>query len=134
VSARATVLVAAGVIVRERRVLLSQRKADTDLAGVWEFPGGKIEPDEDPRAALKRELEEELGVWVHVGDALEITFHRYETKSVLLLFFEANLLPDSPEPRALDVAAVRWASRHELDELELPPADVAIVKRVQKLL
>jgi 8-oxo-dGTP diphosphatase len=128
------VIVAAGVIVRERRVLLSQRKPNTHLAGTWEFPGGKVEPDEDPRAALKRELEEELGVWAHVGDALEVTFHRYEAKTVLLLFFQATLLPDSPEPRALDVAAVRWASRHELDELPLPPADLEIVKRVHKLL
>ncbi len=133
-SDRPTLLVAAGVIVREHKVLLSQRKADSHLAGAWEFPGGKVEADEDPRAALKRELEEELGVWAHVGDILEVTFHRYESKSVLLLFFEANLLPDSPEPRALDVAAVRWASRHELDELTFPPADVAIRKRVQKLL
>ena len=99
-SDRPTILVAAGVIVREHKVLLSQRKADSHLAGTWEFPGGKVEADEDPRAALKRELEEELGVWAHVGDALDVTFHRYETKSVLLLFFHATLLPDSPEPRA----------------------------------
>ncbi len=65
---------------------------------------------------------------------LEVTFHRYESKTVLLLFFEASLLPDSPEPRARDVAAGRGAARHELDTLPLPPADVAIVKRVQKLL
>jgi 8-oxo-dGTP diphosphatase len=129
-----TILVAAGVIVREKKLLLSQRKSGTHLAGTWEFPGGKVEPDEDPRDALKRELEEELGVWVHVGAIVETTFHRYDEKSVLLLFYEATLLPDSPEPRPLDVAAVSWVSRRELGGLTFPPADVAIVEKVKRLL
>ena len=56
------VLVSAGVIIESARVLLSQRKSGTHLAGAWEFPGGKVEPGEDPRDALARELKEELGV------------------------------------------------------------------------
>jgi len=133
-SDRKTLLVAAGVVLRDRRVLLSQRLAGTHLAGAWEFPGGKVEADEDPRDTVKRELEEEIGVWVHVGDIVDATFYRYETKSVLLLFYEATLLPDSPEPRSIHVADVRWVPRRELDALTFPPADVAIVEKVKRLL
>lgn len=121
----------AGVIVEGARVLLSQRKSGTHLAGAWEFPGGKVEPGEDPRDALVRELREELGIEVDVGDPLEITFHRYETKSVLLLFFAAKRTARSAEPRAIDVAAVRWASVEELRDVEFPPADVAVLAKVR---
>lgn len=133
-SASPPVLVVAGVVVEAGRVLLSQRKSGTHLAGAWEFPGGKVEPDEDPRAALARELREELGVEVTVGDPVEITFHRYPTKGVLLLFFAASRLPGSPEPRALDVAAVRWAAIDELRDELFPPADVAVLAKVRALL
>jgi len=125
------VIVSAGVIIEGARVLLSQRKSGTHLAGAWEFPGGKVEPGEDPRDALARELVEELGVDVEVGEPLEITFHRYPTKSVLLLFFAASRRSGSPEPRALDVAAVRWASVDELRDEEFPPADVAVLAKVR---
>lgn len=124
-------IVSAGVIIEGARVLLSQRKTGTHLAGAWEFPGGKVEPGEDPRDALARELVEELGVDVEVGEPLEITFHRYPTKSVLLLFFAAARRAGSPEPRAIDVAAVRWAGVDELRDEEFPPADVAVLAKVR---
>ena len=125
------VLVAAGVIIKDGGVLLSQRKRGTHLAGAWEFPGGKVEPGEDPREALARELNEELGVDATVGDPIEVTFHRYPGKDVLLLFFEAALKPGSAEPRALDVAAVRWAAREDLIDEQFPPADVAVLAKVR---
>jgi 8-oxo-dGTP diphosphatase len=125
------VLVSAAVIVARGRVLLTQRKGGTHLAGAWEFPGGKVEPDEDPRAALVRELTEEIGVAATVGDIIEVTFHRYPSKSVLLLFYEASLAPGSPEPRAIDVAAVRWAEASELRDELFPPADVAVLAKVR---
>src|SRR5690349_7527640 len=122
-SERPPVIVSAGVLLEGGRVLLSQRKSGTHVAGAWEFPGGKVEHGEDPRDALARELAEELGIDAEVGDPLESTFHRYATKSVLLLFFAASRRPGSPEPRALDVAAVRWAALDELRDEEFPPAD-----------
>lgn len=127
-----TVLVAAGVIIEGGRVLLSQRKAGAHLAGMWEFPGGKVNEGEDPRAALARELEEELGIDVVVGDAIEVTFHHYADadKAVLLLFFEAVRTATSPAPEALDVAAFKWASSADLDPAQFPPADVAILKKI----
>jgi 8-oxo-dGTP diphosphatase len=131
-----TIVVSAAVIIERGAVLLSRRKKGTHLADRWEFPGGKAEPGEDPRDALKRELVEELGIDCVIGDIAEATFHRYEDagKAVLLLFFFALRKPGSPEPRALDVAEVKWASGAELDPAEFPPADVAILEKVRRLL
>jgi 8-oxo-dGTP diphosphatase len=124
-------LVSAAVVVRAGRVLLTQRKSGTHLAGAWEFPGGKVEPGEDPRDALARELGEEIGVTAVVGSIVEVTFHRYPSKDVLLLFYEATLAAGSAEPQALDVAAVRWAEASELRDELFPPADVAVLARVR---
>ena len=128
------IIVSAAILLEHGRVLLSQRKAGTHLAGAWEFPGGKVEPDEDPRAALERELEEELGIDAEVLAPVEVTFHRYPEKSVLLLFFEARRRPGSAEPRAIDVADVRWAEASELGDEEFPPADVAVLAEVRRRL
>lgn len=126
-----TVLVAAAVVIERGRVLLTQRKSGTHLAGAWEFPGGKVEPGEDPRDALIRELREEIAVEVTVGDVVEVTFHRYPTKSVLLLFYAATRVEGSGEPVPLDVAAVRWAGPAELEDELFPPADVAVLAKVR---
>jgi 8-oxo-dGTP diphosphatase len=129
----ATTLVAAAILVERGRVLLTQRKAGTHLAGSWEFPGGKVEAGEDPRAALRRELREEVGIEAKVGEIVEVTFHRYEEarKAVLLLFFEATREPGSPEPHVIDVAALRWATRGDLRAEDFPPADVAVLEKVR---
>jgi 8-oxo-dGTP diphosphatase len=128
-----TVLVSAAVLVEGGRVLLSQRKAGAHLAGAWEFPGGKVEAGEDPRDALRRELEEELGIRTRIGEIVDLTFHRYveAEKAVLLMFFEATREPGSKEPEALDVAAFKWATVDDLDPALFPPADVAILAKVR---
>ena len=131
-----TDIVAAGVVVERGKVLLSRRKKGTHLSGLWEFPGGKVEPGEDPRAALRRELEEELGILTSVGEIADVTFHRYDEagKAVLLLFFHAVRDEDSPEPQAIDVAEVKWAEASALDPAQFPPADVPILTKVRALL
>jgi 8-oxo-dGTP diphosphatase len=128
-----TVVVAAGVLVERGRVLLTRRKAGTHLEGAWELPGGKVQAGEDPRQALRRELREELGIQVAVGEIVDVTFHRYEEarKAVLLLFFEAERLPGSPDPRAIDVAAFEWAGADGLQATRFPPADVAVLEKVR---
>lgn len=128
-----TVLVAAAIIVEGGRVLLTQRKRGSHLEGMWEFPGGKVEEGEDPKDALARELREEIGVDVDVGDIVDVTFHAYETKSVLLLFYRATRRAGSPEPRAIDVAAFDWADQTALDPAKFPPADVAVLRKVKAL-
>jgi 8-oxo-dGTP diphosphatase len=128
-----TVLVAAGIIIERGRVLLTQRKPGTHLAGLWELPGGKVQPGEDPRGALRRELKEELGIDVAVGEVVDVTFHRYEEaqKAVLLLFFEAERLAGSDNPRAVDVAAFEWATAQGLEPTRFPAADRAVLNKLR---
>jgi len=127
-------LVAAGVLIEEGRVLLTQRKAGAHLSGLWELPGGKVEVGEDPRAALVRELREELGIEVTVGAPIEVTYWRYPQKDVLLLFFSCQRTNGSPEPQKLDVADLRWCGRRELLALPLPPADVDVANAIATML
>jgi 8-oxo-dGTP diphosphatase len=131
-----TVLVAAGVVIEGGRVLLSKRKAGAHLAGAWELPGGKVLPGEDPREALRRELLEELGIAVTVGEVVDVTFHHYPDRpdAMLLLFFLATRLPGSADPRALDVAAFEWAGPLSLDPARFPAADVGVLQKVRALL
>jgi 8-oxo-dGTP diphosphatase len=128
-----TVVVAAAILVEGGRVLLTQRKRGTHLEGLWEFPGGKVEDGEDPRDALARELREELGIDVEVGDIVDVTFHRYESKAVLLLFYEARRRTTT-EPRAVDVAAFEWGDLAALEPSRFPAADVAVLRRVRSML
>jgi 8-oxo-dGTP diphosphatase len=130
-----TILVAAGILVEKDRVLLTQRKSGSHLAGRWEFPGGKVETGEDPREALRRELREELGIETTVGEIVDVTFHRYDdaNKAVLLLFFVVTRTPGSREPRALDVAAFEWAGQGALDPSRFPPADVTVLEKVKRM-
>jgi 8-oxo-dGTP diphosphatase len=88
---------------------------------------------EDPRAALTRELAEEVGIDARAGEIVDVTFHRYDDvgKTMLLLFFEATRAPGSPEPRAIDVAAVKWADAGDLDPRQFPPADVEVLRKVR---
>jgi 8-oxo-dGTP diphosphatase len=128
-----SVVVSAGVVIEGGRVLLTQRKSGTHLAGAWEFPGGKVEAGEDPRDALARELKEELGIDTTVGEIVDVAFHRYEEadKAVLLLFFEATRTATSNEPAPLDVADFTWAAADALDPSRFPPADVAVLGKVR---
>jgi 8-oxo-dGTP diphosphatase len=128
-----THIVAAGILIENGKVLLSRRKEGSHLAGMWEFPGGKAEPGEDPRAALRRELEEELGIQTRIGEIVDVAFHRYDDadKAVLLLFFEAAREAGSAEPAAIDVAEVAWCGPERLDPATFPPADVAVLAKVK---
>ena len=132
-SADPTLLVAAGILIEEGRVLLSKRKQGKHLPGLWEFPGGKVGVHEDPREALRRELAEELGLDVLVGDVVAVSFHRYDDAAspILLLFFDAVRLPGSPEPRAIDVAAFEWAGPDALEDWRFPAADLDVLPKVR---
>src|SRR5688500_941077 len=85
------VIVAAAVVRNEGRILLTRRMEGAHLAGFWEFPGGKVEEGEDPEDAVVRECREECGIELEVGNVLEVAFHRYERKDVLLLFYECRI-------------------------------------------
>ena len=120
------VVVAAGVLEREGRILAARRKRGSHLEGCWEFPGGKLEPDESPEECLVRELAEEIGVKVRPRRILEVVFHRYPEKSVLLLFYACELVEGEPE--ALECDEVLWVARQELASLDWAPADIPFVR------
>jgi mutator protein MutT len=128
VSASGTVLVAAAVVFREGRVLLTKRLAKAHLAGMWEFPGGKVEPKEAPEDAVVRELREECGVTVRVVDLMDATFHSYPERDVLVLFYECAL--DAGEVEHLGVADHVWCEAKDIGQYELPPADVRVVAKI----
>lgn len=112
--------------------LISQRLAGQHLAHMWEFPGGKVEPGEAPTAALVRELHEELGVTVEVGDVYAVGHHVYPEREVILMVYACVLT--AGEPQCLEVAAWRWLSGAELAALPLPPADGPVVDRLRRAL
>lgn len=127
---RHTAVVAAGVLEREGKILVAKRKRGSHLEGHWELPGGKLEPDESPEECLRRELAEEIGVLVRPGEILEVVFHRYPEKSVLLLFYRCDLLEG--EPRPIECDELRWVSLADLPALDWAPADVPFVRRLAK--
>jgi 8-oxo-dGTP diphosphatase len=126
-----SVVVAAAVIFRDGRVLLTRRADGQHLAGLWEFPGGKLEPGESPEETLVRECREECGIEVEVGQILDVTHHRYPEKDVLLLFYRCTLL--GGEVENVQVADHAWVEPPDLDRYELPPADGPVVERIQAL-
>ena len=125
------IVVAAAVIFRDGRVLLTRRAEGQHLAGMWEFPGGKLEDGESRAEALVRECREECGIEVEVAEILEVTHHRYPEKEVLLLFYRCELR--SGEVRHLQVADHAWVSPDALDDYPLPPADEGVVARIRAL-
>ena len=120
-----SILVAAAVIERDGRYLITRRQPGVHLAGHWEFPGGKCEPDETLHACLRRELREELNVDVTVGDVLLTTTHDYPERRVELHFVRCGL---EGEPAPQLGQEMRWAPREELNALEFPPADAELIR------
>jgi 8-oxo-dGTP diphosphatase len=116
-------VVAVALTDAQGRVLIAQRPFDKEHAGLWEFPGGKIEPDESPEAALVRELREELGVTVLPEHLEPLAFSSASrgARHLLLLLYRCAIWQG--EARALDAVAIRWVLPAALADYEMPPAD-----------
>lgn len=121
--------VVGAVIVKNGEILCAQRGGSGALAGMWEFPGGKIEPGETPQEALLREIDEELLCEVLVGDPVETTAHDYDFGVVTLTTFYCELV--SGTPSLTEHAAVRWLAPADLAALDWAPADIPAVERIQ---
>ncbi|WP_147653580.1 Nudix family hydrolase [Vulcaniibacterium gelatinicum] len=120
------VQVVAGVITDARgRILLARRTEGRDLAGLWEFPGGKREGDESPEAALARELHEELGIRIEPGPPLIAVPHRYPHKRLRLDV--RRIAAWRGTPRGHEGQALAWVPPHQLPRYPMPPADVPVV-------
>ena len=118
-------MVAAAVIDARGRVLIAQRPAGKHLAGLWEFPGGKVEPGETRVDALRRELQEEIGIAIEQPRPLLRLRHRYSYGDVLLDVWVVRRYRG--EPRGLDGQSLRWCSRSSLPTAGLLPADRPII-------
>lgn len=134
-TARQIVLVVAGALVdADGRVLIAQRPEGKSMAGLWEFPGGKLEPGETLEAALIRELKEELGVSTESACLAPLTFasHPYEEFDLLMPLYVCRKWTGTP--RALEHQAIRWVRANELRNFEMPPADEPLIAHLCDLL
>lgn len=132
-SARRLLLVAAAALVDgEGRVLIAQRPAHKAFGGLWEFPGGKVEPGESPEAALVRELKEELDLTVEPDclDPFAFASHAYPDFHLLMPLYLATKWQGEPKLNPDAVAALAWVRARELRDYPMPPADVVLVERL----
>ena len=127
-------VVAAALVRADGQVLLQQRTLGKAMAGLWEFPGGKVEPGERPEPALVRELAEELGIAVEETALLPAAFASAPLgdRHLLLLLYMCRRWEGEPE--ALDAAALRWVTPAAMPTLPMPPADVPLVEALERLL
>lgn len=121
--------VSAALIFRGGKLLITRRPAKAHLGGLWEFPGGKREPDETFEQCLVREIREELGVEISVSGLFEEISHDYPEKSVRLKFFLCQLRSGEPQP--LGCAAFRWIGKDELTDYEFPAADARLLEKLR---
>ena len=120
-------MVAAALIDADGRVLLAQRPEGRAMAGLWEFPGGKVDPGETPEAALIRELREELGVETRASCLAPLTFasHGYDDFHLLMPLFACRRWHGTPVPR--EGQALAWLHPRQMRERPMPPADLPLV-------
>jgi mutator protein MutT len=119
------ITVVAAVIRRDGKILITRRSDRVHLPGLWEFPGGKVEPNESLEKALEREIFEELGVKIGVQDEVFTVEHEYLTKAVRLHFFNCTITEG--EPQLLQVADLRWVGPEEISRFEFPAADAELI-------
>jgi 8-oxo-dGTP diphosphatase len=120
--------VVAAVIAHEGRYLITQRRPTAVLPLLWEFPGGKVEPNESDGDALKREVRHRLGVDIEVGELISFVSHPYEHYSVDLYLYECRVT--AGELRGLNVNDFRWVTSDEFDRYPFTPADEASMNKL----
>jgi 8-oxo-dGTP diphosphatase len=128
------IVAAAALVAADGRILLQQRSPHRAMAGLWEFPGGKVEEDETPEHALVRELGEELGLAIDAGALVPAAFasHPNGDRHMILLLYVCRDWAGEPQP--LDASALAWVHLGEMAALPMPPADKPLVEQLAALL
>jgi mutator protein MutT len=124
-----TIEVAAGLVFRKGKLLITRRYTDAHQGGLWEFPGGKRDPQETFEQCLVRELQEELGIEVEVLELVQAILHEYPGRTVFLKFFRCAWRRH--EPRALGCLDFRWVSLAEMSDFEFPAADARLLETLR---
>lgn len=122
--------VTAAIIMHDHLMLIAQRGPGQNLAGKWEFPGGKIEPGETPEACLTREIKEELDIDIEVVGFFAESIYRYEAGQIRLLAFTANWI--GGELQAKEHSQIRWINREQLADFDFAPADRPFVEQLRR--
>jgi len=123
---------AAAILSTDRQsILLAKRRADQHQGNLWEFPGGKLEPDEAPEAALHRELLEEIGIATKSASPLIVVEHQYSDKAVRLHVYVVESF--SGKPTALEQQTLSWVDRDKLHDYEFPEANYPIIEALSNV-
>jgi len=129
-----TLVVACALVDADKRVLIAQRPAGKTLAGLWEFPGGKVEPGERPETTLIRELREELGITISEPCLAPLTFasHAYDSFHLLMPLYICRRWEGSLTAR--EGQKLAWVRANKLRDYPMPPADIPLIAHLQDLL
>jgi len=124
-------IIGVGVIWNDReQILIDRRRPEGSLGGLWEFPGGKIEPGETVQACIKREIKEELGIEIAVGEHLMTVDYTYPHLQVTLNVHLCRHLAGEPKPIECD--EVRWVSLDEIEQYSFPTANTQIIAAIKQ--
>jgi len=123
--------VTAAIWIEHGRVLIARRRPGASQAGLWEFPGGKVRPEESPAQCLTREIKEELGVRIVVGEFFGESIYAYEEQTVRLLAYRVRAAAGVLS--ANDHAELAWVDKADLDRYRFCPADVPFVEKLRKM-
>jgi 8-oxo-dGTP diphosphatase len=122
--------VAIAVIIRDRHVLVTRRPAGAHLAGMWEFPGGKIEPGETPEEAAARESAEETGLRVTVDELMHEQCFAYPDRELYIRFYRCHVVGGDLDPAR---QGARWVACSQLKEIEFPPANEPVLRLLEQI-
>ena len=121
-------IVTAGIILKDEKVLIAQRKGDVNQGLKWEFPGGKLEENETPKEGLAREIKEELDIIIEVGEIYEVVYHKYPNITILLLCYLAKY--SSGTIKAMDCNDFKWIDVKDLEKYNMSDADRIIRQKI----
>lgn len=123
--------VTAAILIENGRVLIARRRSEDSQAGLWEFPGGKVRPEESPEQCLKREVQEELNLQIVVGEFFGESVYAYGDKTIRLLGYYVRA--EAGDLAANDHSELAWVAVSDLKRYRFCPADIPFVEKLQKM-